>query len=71
MVRKSLKGVRSPVSVKKENKMHVNEMATPTRKSGKKLWFHWLFKVTQWGYNLQCTVIRGRILIDEIKESTS
>ena len=51
MVRKSLKGVRSPVSIKKEkeNKMQVNEMATPTRKSGKKLWFHWLFKVTQWG----------------------
>ena len=56
MVRKSLKGVRSPVSIKEENKMQVNEMAIPTRKSGKKLWFHWLFKVTQWGgYNLQCT----------------
>ena len=49
MVRKSLKGVRSPVSIKEENKMQVNEMAIPTRKSGKKLWFHLLFKVTQWG----------------------
>ena len=49
MVRKSLKGVRSPVSIKEENEMQVNEMAIPTRKSGKKLWFHWLFKVTQWG----------------------
>ena len=68
MVRKSLKGVRSPVSIKEENKMQVNEMAIPTRKSGKKLWFHWLFKVTQWGAT---TVIRGRILIDEIKESMS
>ena len=37
MVRKSLKGVRSPVSIKEENKMQVNEMAIPTRKSGKKL----------------------------------
>ena len=52
MVRKSLKGVRSPVSIKEENKMQVNEMAIPTRKSGKKLWFHWLFKVTQWGLQL-------------------
>ena len=26
---------------------------------------------TMGGYNLQCTVIRGQILIDEIKESTS
>ena len=43
MVRKSLKGVHSPVSIKEENKMQVNEMAIPTRKSGKKLWFHWLF----------------------------
>ena len=49
MVRKSLKGVRSPVSIKEENKMQVNEIAIPTRKSGKKLWFQWLFKVTQWG----------------------
>ena len=46
MMRKSLKGVRSPVSIKEENKMQVNEMAIPTRKSGKKLWFHWVFKVT-------------------------
>ena len=29
-----------------------NEMATPTRKSGKKRWVHGLFKVTQWGPNL-------------------
>ena len=71
MVRKSLKGVRSLVSIKEENKMHVNEMAIPTRKSGKKLWFHWLFKVTQWGLQLAVYCDQGRILIDEIKESTS
>ena len=47
MVTKSLKGVRSPVPINKENnKMQVNEMATPTRKSVKKQSFHWLFKVT-------------------------
>ena len=27
-------------------------MATPTRKSGKKLWVHRLFKETQWEHNL-------------------
>ena len=51
MLRKSLKGVRSRVSYKKR-KMQLNEMATLTRKSGKKLWVHGLFKVTQWGPNL-------------------
>ena len=57
MVRKSLKGVRSPVSYKKKERYCVNEMATPTRKSGKKLWVHGLFKVTQWGPNLLIMIV--------------
>ena len=62
MVRKLLKGVRSPVSIKKkkeEKKMQVNEMATPTRKSGKENMVSLAVQGnTMGGYNLQCTVIR-------------
>ena len=73
MVRKSLKGVRSPVSIKEENKMQVNEMAIATNKKIRQETVVSLAVQgnTMGGYNLQCTVIRGRILIDEIKESTS
>ena len=39
MVRKSLKGVRSPVSIKEENKMQVNEMAIPTRNQARNCGF--------------------------------
>ena len=42
--------VQSPIK-------NVNEMATPTRKSGKKLWVHGLFKVTQWGPNLLIMIV--------------